>query len=29
MTEKKMGSCGVPMPYTQVKLVDTDTGKGY
>ncbi|VZH86186.1 acyl-CoA synthetase [Corynebacterium rouxii] len=27
MTEKKIGSCGIPMPYTQVKLVDPDTGK--
>ncbi|WP_018296622.1 acyl-CoA synthetase [Corynebacterium lubricantis] len=27
MTEEKLGSCGFPMPYTQVKLVDPDTGE--
>src|SRR5699024_9130396 len=27
MTEKKLGSCGIPMPYTQVKLVDPETGE--
>lgn len=27
MTTKKTGSCGFPMPFTEVKLVDTDTGE--
>ncbi|HZK32024.1 MAG TPA: AMP-binding protein, partial [Corynebacterium sp.] len=27
MTEEKLGSCGIPMPYTQVKLVDPETGE--
>lgn len=27
MTSKKTGSCGFPMPFTEVKLVDTDTGE--
>ncbi|MHA2787676.1 acyl-CoA synthetase [Corynebacterium sp. S7] len=27
MTEEKLGSCGIPMPYTQVKLVNPDTGE--
>ena len=27
MTAQKMGSCGIPMPYTEVKLVDPDTGE--
>lgn len=27
MTEKKLGSCGIPMPYTSVKLVNPDTGE--
>lgn len=27
MTEKKAGSCGIPMPYTQIRLVDPDTGE--
>ncbi|MDO4761628.1 MAG: AMP-binding protein [Corynebacterium sp.] len=27
MTEKKAGSCGIPMPYTEVRLVDPDTGE--
>lgn len=27
MTEEKLGSCGIPMPYTQIKLVDSDTGE--
>lgn len=27
MTEKKLGSCGIPMPHTRVKLVDVETGE--
>lgn len=27
MTDKKTGSCGFPMPFTEVKLVDTETGE--
>lgn len=27
MTEKKLGSCGIPMPHTQIKLVNPDTGE--
>lgn len=27
MTEEKLGSCGIPMPYTQIKLVNPDTGE--
>lgn len=27
MTEEKLGSCGIPMPHTRVKLVDPDTGE--
>lgn len=27
MTEEKIGSCGIPMPYTEVKLMNPDTGE--
>ncbi|GAA4788989.1 long-chain fatty acid--CoA ligase [Corynebacterium canis] len=27
MTEAKVGSCGIPMPYTQIRLVDPDSGE--
>ncbi|MFV8395959.1 acyl-CoA synthetase [Corynebacterium hindlerae] len=27
MTEKKIGSCGIPMPYTEIRLMDPDTGE--
>lgn len=27
MTEQKAGSCGIPMPYTEIKLVNPDTGE--
>lgn len=27
MTEAKAGSCGIPMPHTNIKLVDPDTGE--
>lgn len=27
MTTEKLGSCGIPMPHTRVKLVDPDTGE--
>lgn len=27
MTKSKLGSCGFPMPHTQVKLMDPDTGE--
>ena len=27
MTQAKAGSCGIPMPHTEIKLVDPDTGE--
>lgn len=27
LTSEKIGSCGIPMPHTKVKLVDTETGE--
>ncbi|OFT81353.1 long-chain fatty acid--CoA ligase [Corynebacterium sp. HMSC29G08] len=27
-TLEKIGSCGIPMPHTEIKLVDTETGQG-
>lgn len=27
MTEQKLGSCGIPMPYTEIRLMDPETGE--